>query len=215
MSLTTTIVTGLDPHWIELASAVIGSDRDDLAVIVADIDLTDASVHLSVTRPDSSSITCRTEDSACCVTCTLREAVLPHLGEASEGGLAGVVLGLPAGIEACYLMPSLLEAASDQGLDLALGQVIHVVDIDVITEQLAFGSGCDICEALEQQPRDFTREALADADIVMAVGQDAAGSALLDELRETGVRRLDSLGDLSGDLALSTRHVKPAWDTMG
>ena len=210
MSLTTAIFTGLDPHWLDLAASLVTDDAT--GIIETSVDLETGRALLVRTHPDGTTWAGESDASECCLTCTLRNALLPLLADfAADPRLDGVVITLPPGIEAAYLLPSLLEEAADAHVDLALGQVIHVVDLDVLAEPRAVPADDDLCAALEVSPRDFTTEALGDADAVLAVGQDASGSMLVDQLRDSTTKRLDGLAALSHESVMSTRHLKPAW----
>ncbi|MDU0969050.1 MAG: hypothetical protein E7A62_04800 [Actinomycetaceae bacterium] len=150
------------------------------------------------------------------MTCSLREALIDVLKEWSKSPyLDGVVIGLPAGIKAGYVVPLLLHCAAERGIALELGQVVHVVDTTALGAQLAGTERCRLCHALGEDPKDFTMAALADADIVAALGTDTTGSLLVDACGDAELRRVNSLADLRAPLVFSTSRIKPAWGEDG
>lgn len=206
--LTTTILTGLDPHWLSLAASLLGSENTRCALLLTDIDLTEPAALATLHSPTGPDFAFRSEGATCCVTCALREVIVPALQQAHAAGATSAVCTLPAGLEAGALLPSLTEHLALEAPEVVLAQTIHIVDCDTIVDQCTLEGSVALIEALGETEADFTRTALAEASLVVAVGDHAAGSALIDQFRPRHTRRLDSLARLGADVAFTVRDAR-------
>lgn len=149
-----------------------------------------------------------------CVTCSMREDAVPTLARlAGSGRWTDLVLALSPTAPPLPVARALVAMARPGGeLDgLRLASTAAAVDLDALEEDLLGDATVDECGlALADDDERPVGEALAglleQADLVVATGDSATGSGLVDRLRGADSRRLDGLFGLSASDLAAGRH---------
>ncbi|MDN6794736.1 MAG: GTP-binding protein [Propionibacterium sp.] len=148
-----------------------------------------------------------------CLTCSLREAVVPALADLAAQGRDGLLLALPPAVEPLSVLPTLNDlTAPGEVLELCtLTTSVHAVDLGTaradLLEHVALAErGLALFEGDDRCTGEVLMTSLGYADILLAIGEDTLGSDLVEHLRPFDTMRLDHLDELTRDVLLCAHH---------
>lgn len=209
------VLSTSDPLVRDITSLCLVDDVDVLTC-----DLREDSVVLHFTSRDGAGWEREFPLAHPCLTCSLREAVVPTLAAlAAETAPRrdGVLLGLPVAVEPLNVLPT-LEDLTEPGEALeecVLASSVHALDLTTATADLLHhvplaDRGLALFEDDERCTGEVLMNAVGYADIVVTTGQDELGSDLVEHLRPLDTLRIDHLTDLTRVLLLDGRHDSDA-----
>lgn len=206
--LSISVLSTTDPFLRDVTSLCAGDGTDVLAC-----DLSEDSVLLHLARPDGSGWEREVPLAHPCLTCSLREAVVPALAELAGLGVEALLLALPVAVEPLNALPALDDLMSPgEVLDnCRLVGSVHAVDLttaarDLLDHVPLAERGLALFEEDERCTGEVLMMSLGYADVVLALGEDTLGSDLVEHLRPFDTLRVDHLDDLTPDLLLGGTH---------
>ncbi len=206
--LSISVLSTTDPLLRDVTSLCAGDELDVLTC-----DLTEDSVLLHLSPRDGEGWRREVPLAHPCLNCSLREAVVPALAELADAGVDGLLLALPVAVEPLTVLPSLDELTGPGEVlhDCRLASSVHAVDLataagDLLDHVPLSDRGLALFEDDGRCTGEVLMMSLGYADVVLAVGEDALGSDLVEHLRPFDTLRVDHLEDLTGDLLLGATH---------
>lgn len=207
------VLSSTDPLLRDITTLCVA---DQMEVLTCD--LTADSVVLVLTTPDATGWEREIPLAHPCITCSLREAIVPTLAELARDAhehdrAAGVLLALPVAIEPLNVIPALedLTGAGETLAGCVLTGSVHALDLTTTPEDLLHHMplaerGLALFEDDERCTGEVLMNSIGYADLLVTVGEDDLGSDLVEHLRALDTLRLDHLDGLSRDLLLGGRH---------
>lgn len=217
------VLSTLDPLLRDVACLCLVDEIDILTC-----DLTEDSVILCFTSSDGAGWQREFPLAHPCITCSLREAVVPTLralAAETDPPRNGVVLALPVAVEPLNVMPALEDLTADgEALEeCVLTRCVHALDLSTAVEDLLHHVplkelGLALFDEDERCTGEVLMSSVGYADIVATVGQGAAvsglgaergadlASDLVEHLRPLDTLRVEGLGALSRNLLTGGRH---------
>lgn len=177
------ILTSLHPLIRDITTLALQDACHTLSV-----EVTTTSVHLSLTSPEGESEHNEIPLAHSCITCSMREGILPAIIELAELGCERLLLALPAAIDALSIVPALADIVDAETLPIDLSAVAHCVDIntacdDLLSHTLLRDKGLAVIDEDERCTGEVLMVSLGYADVLIALGEDPAGSDLVEHLR--------------------------------
>lgn len=219
--LSISVLSTTSPLLRDITSLCAGDGMD---VLTCDLD--GDSVRLRLSRPEGPGWEREVPLAHPCVTCSLREAVVPALvdlaGAADVDGSAagprppsptGLLLVLPTAVEPLSAVPTLADLMDEGGplADCRLTSSVHAVDLttaaaDLLDHVPLAERGVALFDEDDRCTGEVLMMSLGYADIVLAVGEDPLGSDLVEHLRPHDTLRVDHLAELGPELLLGGVH---------
>ncbi|MDC4232895.1 GTP-binding protein [Actinomyces sp. B33] len=194
-----------------LRSAALLALADTAPILVTDID--EEGVSMRLVDGWDRLLDTRVPLAHACITCSLREGILPLLADLADDGLDRLILALPVGAEAMTCLPSLAALTEpDEALrHCSLTTNLHLVDADTAARDLFEHIPlADLGSALFDGDDRCTGEALMNgtgyADVVCALGSDPTGLDLIEHLRPLDTLLVHHLEQIDGPLLFDSRH---------
>lgn len=148
-----------------------------------------------------------------CMSCSLREGIIPWLAELRDAGRECLILALPVNVEALTCIPALAElSAPSQILDgVELSTQAHLVDLARVPEDLfdhvpLKELGAAILEGDERCTGEVLMNGVGYADLVIALGEEGLGLDLVEHLRAFDSLMIRHLDELSPELLFDALH---------
>ncbi|WP_175953796.1 GTP-binding protein [Schaalia sp. Marseille-Q2122] len=200
------VLTSLHPLMRDITALTLHGACHTLSV-----ELTAHSVILTLTTPEGDSGSEEIPLAHPCVTCSMREGILPAIIELADLGCERLLLALPAAIEALSLVPTLADIIDSEELPISLRAVAHSVDVttaceDLLSHTLLHDKGLAVIDEDERCAGEVLMVSLGYADIIIALGEDPAGSDLVEHLRPLDTLRINTLEELTAELLFEHRH---------
>ncbi|MGO3796368.1 MAG: GTP-binding protein [Pauljensenia sp.] len=202
------VLSTTDPLLRDVTSLCAGDGMDVLTC-----DLIGDSVTLRLSRSDGSGWEREVPLAHPCLTCSLREAVVPALAELAAQGADALLLALPVAVEPLNALPSLsdLMAPGEVLGSCRLTSSVHAVDLttaarDLLDHVPLSEHGLALFEEDERCTGEVLMMSLGYADVVLALGDDTLGSDLVEHLRPLDTLRVEHLEELTPDLLLGRAH---------
>lgn len=175
------------------------------------VEVTATSVRLSLTTPEGESEHTEIPLAHPCITCSMREGILPAIIEQAELGCERLLLALPAAIDALSIVPTLADIIEAEMLPIHLSAVAHCVDINTACDDLLSHTplrdkGLAVIDEDERCTGEILMVSLGYADVLIALGEDPAGSDLVEHLRPLDTLRINSLEELTANLLFDHPH---------
>ncbi|MBB6334902.1 GTP-binding protein [Schaalia hyovaginalis] len=148
-----------------------------------------------------------------CMSCSLREGVIPWLVELRDAGLERLILVLPVNVEALTCIPALADlTAPSQILEgVEVCTQAHLVDLAQASEDLFAhvpleDLGLAIFEGDERCTGEVLMNGVGYADLIIALGEEGLGLDLVEHLRAFDSLMIRHLDELSPELLFDTLH---------
>ncbi|WP_026460971.1 GTP-binding protein [Schaalia suimastitidis] len=148
-----------------------------------------------------------------CLSCSLREAIIPALSNLAHMGVDRLVLALPPAAEALTVIPLLHEyTAPGQYLDhCVLTTCIHAVNTDTVKRDLLTHTplrelGCHLSDDDDRCAGEVLMNGIGYADLVLSLGDDPVGGELAEHLRPFDTLMVHHLDDVTDTLLFDHRH---------
>ncbi|OKL51749.1 GTP-binding protein [Buchananella hordeovulneris] len=147
-----------------------------------------------------------------CITCSLREGIVPTLADLVARGTDTLLLALPCGVEPLYVLPQLAElceAGELEGIELTAH--LHAVHLDTLAADLFTHIPLHTADAAlfpedERCTGEVHMVSLGYADLIVAVGHDPLGAEALEHLRPHDTLLLPDPDNLAPELLFGSRH---------
>ncbi|QWW20395.1 cobalamin biosynthesis protein CobW [Schaalia sp. 19OD2882] len=202
------VLSTTDPLVRDLA-ALAASDCADL--LTCDFDEDDAVLRL--TRHGRQLWEHRIPLAHPCLTCSLREAVVPALVDMAHGGTERLTLCLPTAVEPVVVVP-LLAGLTQAGEALEHCEVttcVHAISQDnarrdLLTHTPLSEVGLALFEDDTRCTGEVLMTSLGYADVLLSIGEDELGGDLVEHLRPFDTLRLDHLDQVTADVLFVARH---------
>lgn len=199
------ILSSSDPLVRDLSLVALGGETTMLAV-----DLTEDSVVLSLRRVDADAVRTQVPLAHACITCSIREAVVPYLAQLPD---ARVVLALPPTVELPHAVPQLEEytvpGEALAGVELtATAHVVELADVarGLLTHVPLEQAGLAMTDDDDRCVGEIHLTNARYADAVVTLGEHRLGAELLDNLCDETTVRIDHLEGLNAAALFSRRH---------
>ncbi|MCI1662456.1 MAG: GTP-binding protein [Actinomyces sp.] len=196
------VLSTVDPMLRDVVCLGVSDESDVLAV-----DLTEDGVILR--RWSDAGTPAREEVPLAhpCLTCSVREAVVPALALMRAEGRERAVLALPVALEPIAVVPALVDLTQPGGplAGCAVTTSVHAVSVDAAAGDLLRHTplaerGLELAEDDTRCTGEVLMVSLGYADVLLALGDDPLGSDLVEHLRPLDTLRVDHLDELTGDV---------------
>lgn len=177
------------------------------------MDLTqEAVILIHASRRDQVSTTEIVKLKHMCITCSLREALLPKLAKLSAH-LEQVVVALPVCVELLNVAPALAEAIIDGGAEesLTLRSATYTSELSEISagllqHQPLADLGLSLFDGDDRCLGEVQATNLGYADVVLTMGTDSAVADVVSHLRPSQTTTVSSLPELTTSLLFGATH---------
>ncbi|WP_022868334.1 GTP-binding protein [Schaalia vaccimaxillae] len=194
-----------------LRSAALMACADLSPILTVDID--DEGVSMRLTNGWETLQDSRVPLAHSCITCSLREGILPLIAELSADGLQTLILALPVGVEALNALPSICDACEEHHAlnDVTLSSNLHLADADTAASDLfehvpLNEAGIDLFEGDERCTGELLMNGVGYADLVCVLGENQLGLDLIEHLRPLDTLMVHHFDELTEDLLFAGRH---------
>ncbi len=141
-----------------------------------------------------------------CITCSLREAIIPFLLEREP---ENVVVVLPPTIESATVVPRFADDVA--GLGWEVSSAVHVCDLATIADELLSHvtleeRGLAFFEGDERCVGEIQLVGIGYSDVIVAVGDDDAALELVEHFRPHDSLLVRSLADIDAETLCGRRH---------
>lgn len=148
-----------------------------------------------------------------CLTCSLREAIVPTLAELASVGVERVALSLPVAVEPLSVLPMLVEMTDEDGplAGCTLTSSVHSINVetahrDLLTHTPLAELGLALTPDDERCTGEVLMTSIGYADVLVTIGEDCLGGDLVEHLRPFDTLRLDHLAQISAEVLFDTQH---------